>query len=419
MNISSPHKRYPKCPDPNDVKYRFNGGSLPFIWHYIFRERRRFFPLFALVLLAAGCAVAVQYEMKVVVDAMAGQTRAIADVAAPFAIFIIIIAVESVFWRSAAWLGARAIVDSGVQIRLDLFNQLSGRQLSFFSNSLSGALGGRITAVSGAFGAFTNTLIWNILPPCTDFVGALVLFSMLDITMSAVVCIMVLAIAGGLLSFGLRGRVHHQNYAEKSAWATGELVDTISNIRIVKMFGTRRSELSRLEGIFNEEASSQRRSWMHLEKSRVLHDCVLWIAATTVLCWAIWRWSTGVFSAGDVVLVSSLTFRILHGSRDLALALIGTSNQLAVIRETLQSICSAPEVNEPAKQGLCGAAPALELIDVSFSYGNNHRVLDRINLRIPHGQRLAIIGASGAGKSTLLALLQRLHLPQTTKSGKQ
>lgn len=174
-------------------------------------------------------------------------------------------------------------MDSGVKIRLDLFSQLSGRQLSFFSNSLSGALGGRITAVSGAFGAFTNTLIWNILPPCTDFFGALVLFSMLEITMPAVVCIMVLAIAGGLLSFGLRGRVHHQNYAEKSAWATGELVDTISNIRIVKMFGTMRSELSRLEGIFNEEASSQRRSWMHLEKSRVLHDCVLWIAATTVL----------------------------------------------------------------------------------------------------------------------------------------
>src|ERR1700712_2053991 len=214
MNISFPHNRYPVCRDLNKAACRFDGSPLAFIWHYIFRERRRFFPVFTLVFLAACCAVAVQYEMKVLVDAMAGQTRAIADVAAPFGVFIVIIAVESVFWRSAAWLGARAIVDAGVKIRLDLFNQLSGRQLSFFSNSLSGALGGRITAVSGAFGAFTNTLIWNILPPCTDFIGALFLFSLLDITMSAAVCVMVVVIAAGLLSFGLRGRAYHQQYAE-------------------------------------------------------------------------------------------------------------------------------------------------------------------------------------------------------------
>jgi hypothetical protein len=75
-------------------------------------------------------------------------------------------------------MGAHAIVEAGVSIRLDLFRRLA--PLSFFSASFSGALGGRITAVSGAFGALTNTFIWNVLPPCTDFAGALVLFSLLE-----------------------------------------------------------------------------------------------------------------------------------------------------------------------------------------------------------------------------------------------
>jgi ATP-binding cassette, subfamily B, bacterial len=419
MNISFPHKSHPRSgPDSSATLAggrHYARGPLAFIWHYIAAGKRLFFPLFTLVFLAACCAVAVQYEMKVLVDAMAAQSRAIADVAHPFIVFIVIIAVESVLWRSAGWLGARAIVDAGVKIRLDLFHQLSGRPLNFFSSSLSGALGGRITAVSGAFGAFTNTLVWNILPPCTDFLGALVLFSMLDITMSAAVCTMVLAIAAGLLSFGWRGRGHHQKYAAQAGWASGELVDTISNIWIVKMFGTRTRELERLKLIFNEEASAQWRSWTHLEKSRILHDCVLWLAAATVLCWAIWRWSSGQFSPGDVVLVSALTFRILHGSRDLALALIGTSNQLAVISETLQLMGAPAEHSEATAASLRKAAPTIELVDVSFSYPGGHQVLDRINLRIPAGQRIGLIGASGAGKSTLLALLQRLHRPQSGK----
>lgn len=388
-------------------------GPLHFIARYVWVARRRFAPLFALVILAGVCAVAVQYEMKALVDAMALPTRQTGAVVQAFLLFIGIVAIETALWRTAGWLGARAIVETGVRIRLDLFERLSERPLTFFSASFSGALGGRITAVSGAFGAIMNTLIWNVMPPVVDFAGALFLFSLMDIWMAAAVCALVLAIGGGLLILGSRGTGFHQAYAKQAGRASGELIDTIANIRAVKMFGMRRREHQRLSEILSEEAEAQRRSWTYLEKSRMAHDCLLWLAAAGIFAWAILRWVEGRFSPGDVVLVSALTFRILHGSRDLAMALIGTSNQIAVVKETLAVL--GPEIpRRPEPAGLArNSPPSIEVAGLSFAYRTDAPVLNDISLHIPPGQRIGIVGESGAGKSTLLALLHGLHEPQS------
>src|SRR3954462_1053986 len=113
MSLRSRSEQTPVVSVSDPHAFRPGGGPLSplaFVWHYIVRGRRLFFPLFALVFLAACCAVGVQYGMKLLVDSMSMPSRSITDVAWPFALFVVLVGIESGFWRTAGWVGAHAIV---------------------------------------------------------------------------------------------------------------------------------------------------------------------------------------------------------------------------------------------------------------------------------------------------------------------
>lgn len=57
----------------------------------------------------------------------------------------------------------------------------------------------------------------------------------------------------------------------------------------------------------------------------------------------------------------------------------------------------------------------IEFVDVSFSYDGEHKILDRLNLKIKANEKVAIVGSNGAGKSTLVKLLLRLYDPDNGK----
>ncbi|MCB8820520.1 ABC transporter ATP-binding protein [Microvirga rosea] len=388
----------------------FLRGPKVFLLHYVQRHSLSFVALFTMILGAASCAVAVQYTMKLLVDAMAGPREGSDAVWMALALFVGLITVESVLWRLSGWLGCRTTVGIGVDMRLDLFDYLNGQPMRYFAENLAGSLGQRITATAGNFGALTNTIIWRALPPFIDFLGALVVFALVDWHMMVALGVFVVLVTGGLILFGERGHHYHRTYASNSNRVGGELIDVISNMWAVKAFSARGRERERLARDFAQEAAAQRASWMYTEKARVLHDISLWMMAGLMLAWCVRLWSNSSITPGDVVVVSALTFRILHGSRDMALALVDMVQQFGFIDDTLrvigqpQTVCDRPNAPDIQRRG-----GTVEFRDVHFAYSDGREAVHDINLRIPAGQKIGIVGPSGAGKSTLIHLLQRLY----------
>jgi ATP-binding cassette subfamily B protein len=298
-------------------------------------------------------------------------------------------------------------------MRMDLFWRLSSQSMRYFAEHLAGSLGQRITSTAGNFGALMNTLVWRVVPPCFDFLGALIVFSTVDLTITAALAVAVALTTLMLIVYGERGRRIHADYAREATAVGGDLIDVISNMWSVKAFVARHRESRRLLSRFRIEARAQRSSWMYTERARLLHDLALWIMAGLVLAYSLHLWSGGVITAGDVVMVSALTFRILHGSRDLALALVDMGQQFGFIDETLHVIGQARDVidmkHAPA---LTPVEPSIVFEGVSFSYKPGQEVIHHLDLRIAAGERVGIVGVSGAGKSTIVSLLQRLYDPQ-------
>ena len=382
-----------------------------FFAHYVRRRAGRYGMLLALIVTAAGCAVAVQYGIRLLIDAMAadGGARAYAAVAGPLALLVALVAIENALWRGAGWLNARTVVATGVDVRLDLFDHLAGHSARYFADRLAGSLGSRVTATAGAFGAVVNAAVWNILPPCVELLGALVVFLSVDWRMAAALAACVAVVASVLAFLAARGRPLHRAYAEQANLVGGEVVDAVANVWIVRAFSARRHEHARLAAKFGAEAEAQARSWLYLEKTRIFHDLSLWAMTGGMLAWALHLWVEGRVSPGEVVLVSTLTFRILHGSRDLALALIAATQQVAIIAEMLgvigrpHTVADRPDAAPFARRG-----GSIGLERVGYAYPNGRPLFQDLSLRIPAGQKVGFVGPSGAGKSTLVALVQRV-----------
>ena len=131
---------------------------------------------------------------------------------------------------------------------------------------------------------------------------------------------------------------------------------------------------------------------------------VMWFGATRVLA--------GQLTTGDVVVffayVTNLYAPIKALSRlwySLNRATIGIE-RIGEVMELAYDVTDRP--NASSVRGLSGQ---IEFRDVSFAYEQSREVLSRIQLSIPAGERLAIVGATGAGKSTLASLIPRLYDP--------
>ena len=129
-----------------------------------------------------------------------------------------------------------------------------------------------------------------------------------------------------------------------------------------------------------------------------------------VLAWAIVLWQRGRASAGDVVLVCTLGFTVLHATRDLAVALVDVTQHMARLAEAIATLLQPHDLREhPKAVPLVPRRKGVAFEDVSFTYPGSRRVLENFGLAVAAGQRTGLVGPSGGGKSTVLALLQRFH----------
>ena len=387
----------------------FPRRPIAFLWHYIRRRPLLHFGALASVLLAASCACAAQYGLKMIVDAMAQGVDHIAVAWRALAVFAGLLGGESVLWRLGSRLGYRAILVDKAEAKLDLFDHLGGHSSRYFTDLLSGSLANRISSTGDAVQQTLSIVLFNIAPVCADFCAALAILATVGWRLVAALGLFVLVAAGTLALFGQRGTPRHRAYADRAAEVGGALVDVVSNIWTVKAFSAHSRERRRFAQLLNTEATAHRNSVMYIERMRVLHDLALWLMAGGMLIWSLHLWSKGKISPGDVILSVAVSLRILRGSRDLAFAAVNATQFISRIADAIQVIGEDHKVVDRfgARQLVQGGG-SIAFENIDFSYPGGREVLRGFTLRIEPGQRVGLVGPSGAGKSTIISLVQRL-----------
>lgn len=385
-----------------------------FLLHFVARHPLAHAGVLASVLVAVLCSVLTQYGLKNLVDAVSHghSAAALRGVWIAFGVLAVLIAADNLMWRVGGWIAAKLFVQVTGDVRRDLFNHLAGHSPSYFADRLPGTLAGRVTATSNAVFTTENTLAWNILPPVVAVIFSIALVTSVNPLMAFAMASISAGLAAIIFFLARKGGPLHRSYAGSAARVDGELVDVIGNIAVVRAFGATFRESKRIAETVGEEMSARHNSLKYLEKLRLLHAVVTALFSAAVMAWVVVLWGRGQASPGDIVLVGSLCFTILHGTRDLAVALVDLTQHVARLEEATATLLLPHALPDaPQARPLLLTAGGVSFDDVRFSYPGRPEVLKGVALNIQPGQRVGLVGSSGAGKSTILSLMQRFYDP--------
>ena len=387
-------------------------GAVRFLGRYV----RRRLPSHAVVLLsvvaAVGCAVASQYAVKHLVDVLGLRAPPAAVLWGAVGLLLGLVAGDNLLWRLASWVSTHAFVAVGGDMRLDLFNHLSGQGTRYFVEQLPGALAGRITAAANAAWTIENSLTWTTIPPGLAVISSIFVLGTINWHLTAVL-LGIVCVLGAIIGWlAASGHELHQSFAGHAAHVSGDLTDVVSNIGLVRAFGATRREQQRLSIKIEDEMQAQRASLRSLERLRLFHAFTVFLVTAGVLIWSVELWRRREISTGDVVLTTTLGFTVLHASRDFAMALVDMVQQFAKLGEAVQVLGLPHEMQEAQDAApLVVTGGAMSLRGVNFRYPSGQSVLTDFNLDVRAGEKVGLVGRSGAGKSTIFALVQRLYDP--------
>jgi ATP-binding cassette subfamily B protein len=416
MDIPEPtrrrHIRHARRRARSRAMSRYAGKPLSLLWRYIARRKVSHLIVLTSVVAAVGCALAAQYGIKNLVDALPSGRAHPANVMRAFVILVGLILADNLFWRVGGWIAARVFVTVTGDIRREMFAYLTAHPPVFFADKPPGVLSSRISATANAVYVLENTVSWTALPPCLTVIGAIAMVATVSVPMSIALVAISATLAFAVFVLAKKGTGRHQAFAARAASVDGELVDIIGNMGLVRAFCAVRSEGRRFDERLSTETQARTRSLLYLEKLRLLHALATALLSAAMLGWTLWLWSVDRATTGDVVLISSLGFAILHGTRDLAVAFVDLTQHVARLGEASAILLTPHEMPEHNDAPVLQVSDAtIEFRDVTFAYPGRRPVLNGLNLQIRAGERVGLIGPSGAGKSTILALIQRFYEP--------
>jgi ATP-binding cassette subfamily B protein len=404
----------PRRTDGGRQRPAAGGLALPdrpiaFVLGYVRRRLTGHLVMLFSVILAVAASVGSQYAVKNLVDALSGN----AAIWLGFAALAGLVAADNLTWRLGGWVGTRVLPAVSGDIRRDLFRHLTGHAPAYFADRMPGMLAGRISATANSIYLVESMFFWNVLPPTLAVLLSIALLGSVNALMAIVLVVVSASLAALIARIAARGRPLHHEYASEAAAVDGELVDIINNMPLVRAFGATLRERERFSRSVDREIESRGRSLRYLEKLRLLHAVSTAILTAVLLAWSLLLWSHHLATTGDVVLVCTLGFTILHASRDVAIAMVDMIQYVARVSEALATLLLPHEMHDrEGARGLPSPRGGVGFDHVTFAYPEGGAVLQDFSLTIAPGARVGLVGRSGSGKSTVLALLQRLRVPQ-------
>jgi len=300
-----------------------------------------------------------------------------------------------------------------MRLRAQLFANLVRREAAFFDGSEVGTLTSRLQAdcqaVTKCVATNLNIAFRNML----QAVGGVVYLAMLSpsICMATLgVCILLWGIT---LFYGEVARRTQKVYQDTLAASNQVAEEVLSLSRVVRTFGTEGNEEGRYKSWLERMYSvglRQATGYGMFVASGYIVSYMTKVVALALGCVSIMH---GTMTAEQLTNFIFYVEFVTYASLSACDEVVEVMEAVGASERVLELLAAPPADQVAAGTTLPSFSGKVEFRDVSFRYPTrpNHKALDHVNLTLPAGKLVALVGLSGSGKTTLVALLGRLYDP--------
>ena len=302
------------------------------------------------------------------------------------------------------WVGQRVVTD----LRNELTAHIQRLDLAFFNRRRAGQIVSRVISDVGIVRGAVTDAVTSIFQEFPTLVGLTVTAFYLDWVLALLAICLFPAAALPIRYLSLQLRQTTRRMQDGIGRLNALLHDNVQGNRVVKAFGQEGYEQRR----FDEHNERLLRIYMRTSVLRALP--ITEMLAGIAVAGIIWYGGSSVISGartqGSFMAFIIALFLLYEPFKKLVRTNNTIQQGLAGAERVFELLDTAPQVvDRPGAVALRGVRAAIEFHAVSFAYDPGEPVLHDINLRIPVGQVVALVGMSGGGKSTLADLIPRFY----------
>tara|TARA_R110002110_G_scaffold103598_8_gene261786 strand:- start:5752 stop:7596 length:1845 start_codon:yes stop_codon:yes gene_type:complete len=285
-----------------------------------------------------------------------------------------------------------------------------GQAVTFFDNDFAGRIAQKQMQAARAATDVATEMINTVAFALASVVGSVVFLVAIDYRVALALAVWLVGYVLTIRYFMPRVRVNSAARAAARAMVTGQVVDTITNIKTVKLFAHAAFE----DKVALKAMSVFRDRSLEFGKISTFFRLALMTLAgmlpLMLIGGMLGLWSQGMATAGAIASAGAIAMRIAQMSGWVSFTLMSIYTSVGEVEDAMHTL-TVPHTlaDSPGATDLPRVAGAVTFRDVSFAYGRKRGGVEGINLTIQAGEKLGIVGASGAGKSTLVSLLLRLY----------
>ena len=288
-----------------------------------------------------------------------------------------------------------------------------GQSVTFFENDFAGRIAQKEMQTARAATDVVIEIIHTILLALASVVGAALMLTTVNLTLSLGLIVWLIGYILLIRYFMPKIRQRSREKAGARALVTGQIVDTVTNIKTVKLFAhDKKEDDSAIDAMDNFRDFSIHygviAAWF-----RFCLNGLSGILPIMLVGGSLYYWNMGNVSAGDIAAAGAISLRLSQMTGWVSFTLMTLYANLGEVEDGVKTLSTPYALGDKDRAtDLLVSKGSIQFKNVSFTYGKNISAVKNISLSITPGEKIGLVGASGAGKSTLVSLLLRLYEPQ-------